>query len=133
MDVIIMDMGDDVKGESSAHGFEKKIDLLSFSHDYGSDRTSRSRDPRDNKEMTVSKYLDTASPVLHRAAMEAKVFPQVNIIIGRNDAGRVSVLLRYTLKSVVISSVSVAGGGGDKPVETVTLNYNSISWDYSFG
>ena len=65
--------------------------------------------------------------------MEAKVFPQVDIIVGRNDAGRVSVLLRYILKNVVISKVSVESGSGDKPVETVTLNYNSISWDFSVG
>ena len=134
MDVIIMDMGNDIKGESSAPGYEKKIELLSFSHDYVSDPTSsRGRDPRDAKNMTVSKYLDTVSPVLHRAAMEGKVFPQVNIIIGRNDAGRVTVLLRYILKNVLISSLSIGGGGGDKPVETVTLSYDSISWDYSFG
>lgn len=64
--------------------------------------------------------------------MEAKVFPRVDIIIGRNDAGRVSVLLRYILKNVVISSLSVDGSSGDIPVETVKLNYN-ISWDYSVG
>ena len=127
MDVIIMDMGNDVKGESSAPGFEKKIELLSFSHGDAMDRRRESRD------MTVSKYLDTVTPVLHRAAMEAKVFPRVDIIVGRNDAGRVSVLLRYILKNVVISAVSVEGGSGDKPVETVKLNYESISWDFSVG
>ena len=125
MDVIIMDMGADIKGESSSPGFEKKIELLSFSH--GDDRTGR----HDFKGMTVTKYLDTVTPVLHRAAMEAKVFPQVDIIIGRIDAGRVSVLLRYILKNVLISKVSVERGSGDKPVETVTLNYDSISWDFS--
>lgn len=130
MDVIIMDMGNDIRGESSSPGFEKKIELLSFSHDYASDRTSGRLD---SKDMTVSKYLDTVTPVLHRAAMEATVFPRVDIIIGRNDAGRVSVVLRYTLKNVVISAVSIGGSAGDIPVETVTLNYNSISWDYSVG
>lgn len=117
----------DINGESSSPGFEKKIELLSFSHG-----AATSRRP-DNKDMTVTKYLDTVTPVLHRAAIEAKVFPRVDIIIGRNDAGRVSVLLRYILKNVVISSVSVEGGSGDIPVETVTLNYDSISWDYSVG
>jgi type VI secretion system secreted protein Hcp len=83
--------------------------------------------------MTVTKYLDTASPLLHRALLEAKVFPRVDIIIGRNDAGRVAVLLKYILKNVLISSASVSGGGGDMPVETLTLSYNSIFWDYSIG
>lgn len=130
MDVIIMNMGDDIKGESSSPGFEKKIELLSFSHGDPTDRTSGRRD---YKNMTVTKYLDTVTPVLHRAAMEGKVFPQVDIIIGRNDAGRVSVLLKYILKNVFISSVSVDGRPGDMPLETMTLDYNSISWDYSVG
>ena len=129
MDVIIMDLGDDITGESSTPGYKNKIELLSFSHGDPTDRMSG----RSDKDMTVSKYLDTVSPVLHRAAMEAKVFPRVDILIGRNDAGRVSVLLKYIMKNVHISSVSVSGGGGDMPVETLTLNYNSITWDYSIG
>jgi type VI secretion system secreted protein Hcp len=130
MDVIIMDMGHDIKGETSTPGFENKIELLSFSHGDATDRTSGRRD---YKDMTVSKYLDTVSPVLHRGSLEGKVFPRVDIIVGRNDPGRVSVLLRYTMKDVLISSVSVSGGAGDLPVETLTLNYNSITWDYSLG
>jgi type VI secretion system secreted protein Hcp len=39
-------------------------------------------------------------------------------------------LMKYTLKNVVLSSISVGGGGGDKPVETVTMNYNHITWDF---
>ena len=126
MDKVIMDMGNDIKGESSTPGFENKIELLSFRH-------GDAMSGRDFKDMTVTKYLDTVTPVLHRAAMEAKVFPRVDIIIGRSDAGRVSVLLRYIMKNVVISSVSVEGGSGDVPVETVRLKYDSISWDYSVG
>ena len=52
-------------------------------------------------------------------------------IIARNDGGRVIEPMRYTMKNVVISSVSVGGGGGSKPVETLTLNYNQISWKFT--
>jgi len=38
--------------------------------------------------------------------------------------------MRYTMSDVLISSISVGGGGGDKPVETVTLNYNQITWRF---
>ena len=51
-------------------------------------------------------------------------------MIGRNDKGAVMPLIKYTLKNVVLSSVSIGGGGGDKPVETITLNYNHITWDF---
>ncbi len=81
--------------------------------------------------MTVTKYLDSASPVLNQSCCEGKAFPQVDIIIGRNNHGSVAELMRYTMKNVLISSISIGGGGGDKPVETLTLNYNQISWNFS--
>jgi type VI secretion system secreted protein Hcp len=55
----------------------------------------------------------------------------VDIIIGRNDSGAIIELMRYTMKNALISSISVGGGGGDKPVETLTLNYNHITWKYT--
>lgn len=128
MDVIIMDMGNDINGESATPGFENKIELLSFSHGVATDRTSGKRD---SKDMTVTKYLDNVTPLLHRALMEGKVFPRVDLIIGRNDAGRVRVVMRYILKNVLISAIFVSGGGADVPVETMTLDYDNISWDYS--
>src|SRR5262249_3724986 len=112
--------GPDINGESSAPGFKNKIELLSFHHD-----------PRDSRNMAVTKYFDTVSPLLHRAAMEGKVFSQVDLIIGRNDAERVSVVLRYKLKNVRISSVTLGGTEPGALLETLTLDYNSITWDYS--
>jgi type VI secretion system secreted protein Hcp len=55
----------------------------------------------------------------------------VDIIIGRNDSGKVIELMRYTMKNVLVSSISIGGGGGDKPVETLTLNYNDIAWKFT--
>ena len=45
MDVIILDMGDEIKGESSVRGYENKMELLSFSHgaQRGSPATSAAR------------------------------------------------------------------------------------------
>lgn len=136
MDVLIMDMGADVRGESSLEGFKAKLELLSFSHAVAMQITGdvsnseRTSGRPNHTDMTVTKYLDSASPVLNQACCEGKTFPEVNIIVGRNDGGKVAELLRYTLKGALISSVSVGGGGGDRPVETLTLNYNHITWKY---
>ena len=53
------------------------------------------------------------------------------MIIARNDSGKVIELMKYVMSNVLISSVSIGGGGGDKPVETLTLNYNKITWGFT--
>jgi type VI secretion system secreted protein Hcp len=137
MDVLIMDMGPDVRGESSLEGYAGKLELLSFSHGVAMQITGdisnseRTSGRPNHTDMTVTKYLDAASPVLNQACCEGKAFPEVNIIIGRNDGGRAVELMRYVLKGVLISSISVGGGGGDRPVETLTLNYNQITWRFT--
>ncbi|HKG14294.1 MAG TPA: type VI secretion system tube protein Hcp [Pyrinomonadaceae bacterium] len=137
MDVIILDMGADVKGESNLTDFKDKMELLSFSHGVAMQITGdisnseRTSGKPNHQDLTVTKYLDAASPVLTQSCCEGKAFPTVDIIIGRNDSGAVIELMRYTIKNALISSVSIGGGGGDKPVETLTLNYNQITWNYT--
>ena len=137
MDVLIMDMGPDVRGESSLEDFRGKLELLSFSHglamqitgDIGNKERTVGRP--NHQDLTVTRYLDAASPVLNQACCEGRVFPEVGVIVTRDDGGKVVELLRYTLKGVIISSISVGGGGGDRPIESVTLNYNHIAWKYT--
>lgn len=137
MDVLIMDMGPDVKGESTLEGYKGKFELLSFSHGMevqpSGDITSGERisGKPNPMSMTVSKYLDSASHALNQACIEWKLFPEVNIIIGQNDGGRVSEVIRYTLKGVHISSIYMSGDGGDKPVETLMLDYDKITWNFT--
>lgn len=137
MDVIILDMGSKPEGESSLKGFEKKMELLSFSHGVAMQitgdlsNTERTSGKPNHQDMQITKYLDAASPVLNQSCCQGKGFEKVDIIIGRNDSGKVIELMRYTMKNVLISSISVGGGGGDKPVETLTLNYNDIAWTFT--
>jgi type VI secretion system secreted protein Hcp len=39
--------------------------------------------------------------------------------------------LVYTLENAIVSSQSLSSGGGDRPVETLTLNYTKIKWDFT--
>ena len=137
MDVIILDMGADVKGESNMTDYKDKMELLSFSHGVAMQITGdisnseRTSGKPNHQDMTVTKYLDQASPVLNQSCCEGKPFATVDVIIGRNESGKVVELMRYTMKNCLISSISVGGGGGDKPVETVTLNYNQLTWNFT--
>lgn len=136
MDTIILDLGPDLKGESARQGFAGRIDLLSFSHavamqvtgDFGGSERTAGRPS--HQDLSVTKYLDSASPVLYQRCCEGRVFPQAEVVVGSDSGGAFAEQMRYTLKNVIVTSVSVAGGG-DRPVESLTLNYTEIKWKYS--
>ena len=37
----------------------------------------------------------------------------------------------FASENAVLSSLSIGGGSGDKPVETLTINYSKITWTYN--
>ena len=53
------------------------------------------------------------------------------VLHSRNDAGVILPYLVYTMENAIVSSVSHSGGSGDRVVETLTLNYTKIKWDYT--
>lgn len=136
MDVILMNIKD-VPGTSLMTGFEKQMELMSYSHGVSLQvtgdvsNTERTSGKSRHQDFHVTKYLDKASPLLNQKCCEGTDLGDVTITVGRNDNGTVIPLIIYTLSKTVISSVSVGGGGGDKPVESVSLNYAAIKWDYT--
>ncbi|HUG09384.1 MAG TPA: type VI secretion system tube protein Hcp [Opitutaceae bacterium] len=125
---------DGVDGESSAKGHEKWIELQSFStadaqaavRDAGSGQASGKRDAatgmatgkRQHKPFVFTKTVDKSSPKLAEAAAKGKVFKTVEI--GEANGS-------YILTDVVISSVQPSSGG-DRPMESLSLNYTKIEW-----
>lgn len=136
MDVLILDCGENVKGECTLDGFKDKIELLSFSHGLAQQITGdasnqkRTSGKPNHQDMTVTKYLDLSSCNLIDYCNQAKLVPTAKLTVGQSDDGKVNPTIVYTMTNVLISSVSVGGGGGGKPQETVTLNYTKIKWDY---
>ena len=138
MDAIILDLGADIKGDSLLEGFTDKIELMSYSHNVSmqvtndvsnSERTSG----RPNiGEFTVTKFIDTSTPTLNEYCCAGKPITEVKITIGRNAAegsGQILAFIVYTLTNVVFSNVSVSGGTGGKPVETLSMNFTKIKWE----
>lgn len=136
MDVIIMKLTPEIQGTSNLKDFTNQIEVLNYSHGVSMQITNdtsnseRTSGKPNHQDFTITKYLDKASPKLNEACCKADNFSEVKITVTRNDKGSVLPIIVYTLKNVVISSVSVGGGGSDKPVETVSLNYNHITWDF---
>ncbi len=135
-DAIILDMGKDLEGATQIKGFEKKIELFSYSHGVSMQvtndvsNTERTSGKPMIQDFNVTKYLDKASPKLNQKCCEGAVIPKVIVTVGRNDKGVLLELIVYEMEDVVISSISASGGGGDKPTESLTFNFAKIKWDY---
>jgi type VI secretion system secreted protein Hcp len=136
MDVLLMKLNPAIDGTSTLDKYEKQLELLSFSHGVAMQitgdisNTERTSGKPNHQDFTITKYLDQASPKLNEGCCKGDNFTDVLVTVARNDKGSVLPLITYKLENVVLSSISVGGGGGDKPVETVTMNYNKITWDF---
>jgi len=136
MDAIFIDIKD-IEGDTDIAGFEKKIEVLSFSHGVAAQVTgdvsneNRTSGRPTHQDFTVTKFVDKATPKLNQKCCEGANLGEVTVTVGRNDAGTLLPFLIYKLKDCVISSDSIGGGsGGGKPVETLTLNYSRVEWKY---
>jgi type VI secretion system secreted protein Hcp len=136
MDAIILDCGDKVKGESTLDTYKDKIEILSFSHGVAQQITGdqsnqkRTSGKPNHQDFTVTKYLDLASCVLIGYCNSATPIPLVKVFVLQNEDGKTNPIMTYELTNALVSSISVGGGGGGKPQETVTFNYTKITWTY---
>ncbi|HEY1028010.1 MAG TPA: Hcp family type VI secretion system effector [Pseudomonas sp.] len=138
MDAIILDLGNDIKGDSLLEGYTDKIELMSYSHNVAMQVTNdvsnseRTSGKPHVGELSVTKFVDTSTPSLNEYCCAGKPITKATITIGRNAAesdGKLLPFIVYTIDNVVISSVSVTGGVGGKPVETLLLNFTKIKWE----
>src|ERR1051325_854228 len=136
MDVLLMKFDPDIPGTSSLKDYTNQIELLSFSHGVPmeitgdiSDSERASGEPK-HQDFVITKYLDQTSPKLNEACYRGDTFKSVVLVVGRNDKGLVLPLITFTLQNVVLSSISIGGEGGQKPVETVTMNYGHMEWEF---
>ncbi|HJZ70591.1 MAG TPA: type VI secretion system tube protein Hcp [Vicinamibacterales bacterium] len=136
MDAIFLDIPD-IKGQSTIKGFEDKIEVLSASHGVAMQitaspsATERTSGKPNHQDLTVSKYVDLSTCPMIAACNAGTNLKTVTMTIGRNDSGTILPYLVFTMDNTIVSSVSVSSGGGDRPTETVTLNYSKIKWDYT--
>ncbi len=138
MDAIILDLGADIKGECMLEGYIDKIEVMSYSHNVAMQVTNdvsnseRTSGKPHIGEFTATKFVDASTPLLNQYCCAGKDIPEVKITIGRNasdDSGKIVPFIVYTLTNALLSNVSVSGGSGGKPVETLSLNFTKIKWE----
>ncbi len=129
---------DDIKGESTDKGHENWIEILSFNWGVsqmasGSASSSGggSSQRADFQDLSIVKELDSSSPLLNKACWGGQHIGKVTLELNRAAGEKRQKYMEYVMENVIISSVSIGGGGGGVPTESVTFNYGKITTTYT--
>jgi len=82
-----------------------------------------------HQDFSIVKEMDKASPTLNLFCCQGKHIPKVVVELCR-ATGNKEKYMEYKMEDVIISSVSVSGGGGSLPTESLTFNYGKLTWNY---
>jgi type VI secretion system secreted protein Hcp len=130
---------DGIDGEGTKEGYEKQIEIISFSTGVTQRIGSRSDAGApggsgcDHMDFSISKFMDSTSPTLALYCSQGKNINSVVITLCASTGERAK-YMEYTLTNVVISSYSTAGAAESsegKPTEAVSFNYAKIEWTYT--
>lgn len=127
---------DPIKGESTDDGHKQWIEVFAFNHGLSqpmsgaSGTGGRGAARADFSPFVVSKSVDSASVDLNLFCAKGTHIAKVVLEVCQESGERVC-YLKYELENAMIQSVSIGGGGSDRPNETVTFVYDKISWNYT--
>ena len=123
-----------IKGESTDEKHTDWIELLSMQFAIGRDATLSTKTSQRVKltDVTVTKYTDLASVLLNLSIITNQKHDTVTIEFCR-PGGDKFVYLKIVLKDAFITKVDTSAqskGQDSLPLETVTLSFREVSWQY---
>ncbi|HEX6807855.1 MAG TPA: type VI secretion system tube protein Hcp [Gemmatimonadaceae bacterium] len=130
---------DGVDGESVRSGFEKWIEIYSFSMG-ASNPTSIGTSGQGAGAGKVSlsgfnfmKKTDAASPKMFQMCCDGKHFPKATLTLNKAGGDKSISYLKYEFQEVFVESIqwSGASGGDDTPAESVSLVYGQVNVTYT--
>lgn len=127
----------DWPGESKVEGFNDYFEVNSFQFGVGrhvgaaSGTSKREGSMVSVSEVTMTKESDKASIKLFEEALHGPLSRKVEIAFVRTGAGNTPVAyITMTLEGCGVSGFSLSSGG-DRPNESLTLNFDKIEYSYN--
>jgi len=124
-----------IKGESTDSAHRDQIEVLWFSWGVAQHRAEVEGSGRaaDFADLVVAKVVDASSPDLYRYCALGKRIPKATLDLC-TAAGEKRSILEIKLEGVLVSRVELSEkvdlSGPPRPVETVHLRYDTITWTY---
>lgn len=129
---------DGIKGESTDKEYKDQIEVLSYSWGVSQAASGTASSSgggsvarADFQDLSIVKELDSASTLISKACWSGKHIAKVTLRLCRAGGEKRVKYMEYKLEDVIVSSVSVGGGGGGIPTESVSFNYGKITTTYT--
>jgi type VI secretion system secreted protein Hcp len=129
---------DGIDGDSTRKGFEKQIEVLSFSWGGSNPSTIGVTGGGGGGKGTLSslnimKKADGSSPKFFQKCMEGEHIKKASLTLNKAGGKAAVDFVKYELETVYIDSVqySGSGGGDDTPIESVSLSFGKVTYTYT--
>lgn len=128
----------DIKGESTDSSHKEEIQVLSWSHSFNQP-TSPTRssagggtvEQANHSDFSFTKYIDASTDDLLKQCWSGKHIQKGVFSAYRSNGDNKPVeYLVITMEKIIVSNVSIGGGTGDIPTETITLSYGTVEYKY---
>lgn len=121
---------DGVKGESRDSAKKEAIDVLAWSWGSSSSASGR-RIQCSIQDVSVTKYVDAASPDLLMGQLDGHVYRTAKLTVRKaGDTPLEYIVIEFN--DVRITSVSTGGSGGeDRLTENISFNFSSAVYTYT--
>ncbi len=130
--------GPDVEGEAADSDHTNEIQVLSWSHSFNQPTSpvrvsagSGTVEKANHSDFSFTKYTDSSTDDLLKLCWQGNQIEKCTFTAYRADGDNEPVeYLKIEMEKVIISNVSIGGGTGDVPTETVSLNYGKVTYTY---
>lgn len=129
---------DDISGNCTEEGYEDWIMVDSFSIGVSNSltinpgNTERTTGGVNISEMSFSKTMDVSSMLLYAACAGNKSLGEVTVAVTRTEGESQMLLVTYVLGDAMVSNIASSGSGhGDLPSESFSLNFTTITGQYT--
>jgi type VI secretion system secreted protein Hcp len=126
----------DLKGEATADGYAEWIELTSLQWGVGrgisagtGGASKRESSAPSVSEITVSKTMDAFSPLALKEAIGGEGVKVLIDLTRTSGPGGNEPFQKYILEGVMISGYSLSSGG-DRPSESLSLNFTKFDSEY---